>query len=391
MAGCGGSSNSSTQATTTGLTKRALISNQLAGTVIIEDAQKDQFSATALPVTGASKMVTAGGVTAVLQSGQASIAIITSSNEQVATQPALSGVASDIAITPDGKTVFAAIHNAGIVDVITSDGTVTPVAVPSPSRLVISPNGIKLLVFSDNPPVPAAVPPAAANTGVFFALDVASKTVSPVAGPNLDQPFTAVFTGSDTQAFVLNCGAECGGTAASVIVADFTTANSPGFGVPVSVSAATVGLLSGSTLFVAGTPSGSPTGTLQALNSTTLAAGPAISITDGLHTKMRATSNGRLYVGASTCTPINDAATGLVRGCLSIVNTTSNAVTFPEFSPLRSFFDVTGLQPISNRNIMYVIEGGELDIYDITQDALRPQANQLDVVGKAVDVVQIDP
>jgi hypothetical protein len=355
--------------------------------VVIVDAQKDIFSAAALSVSGASKMVTAGGATAVIQAGQPNIAIITSSNEQVAVQPTLSGPADDIAITSDGKTVFAAVHSAGVVDIVTSDGVVTPVTVPSPSRLVLSPNGTKLLVFSDNPPVPQPT----VNKGVFFVIDVASKTVASVAGPNLDQPFNAVFNGNETSAFILNCGAECGGTAASVVLADFSTPASPGFAGPALVSGATVGLVSGSTLFVAGTPPGSSTGTLQAVNTSSLGVGAPISIPNGLHTIMQLTGNGRLYIGSSLCTPVNDPSTGQVHGCLAIFNTSSNTTVIPEFSSLRSTFDVTSLQPVSNRNIMYVVEGGELDIYDITQDALRPAVNQLDVVGKAVGVVQIDP
>ncbi len=332
-------------------------------------------------------MVTAGGATAVIEAGVPNIAIITSSNEQVATQPAISGPADDIAISSDGKTVFAAVHNAGIVDIVTSDGVVTPVTVPSPIRLVLSPNNTKLLVFSDTPPIP----PPATNTGVFFVIDVASKTVSSVAGPVLDQPFNAVFNGSETSAFILNCGAECGGTSASVVLADFSTPATPGFAGPALVSGATVGLISGSTLFVAGTPPGSSTGTLQAVNISNLGVGAPIAIPNGLHTKMSLTGNGRLYIGSSTCTPVNDPSTGQTHGCLAIFNTTSNTAVIPEVPSLRSSFDVTGLQPISNRNIMYVVEGGELDIYDTTKDALLPATNQLDVVGKAVDVVQIDP
>jgi hypothetical protein len=51
-------------------------------------------------------------------------------------------------------------------------------------------------------------------------------------------------------------------------------------------------------------------------------------------------------------------------------------------------FDVTGIAPISNRNIVYVVQGGELNIYDTTTDALTP--TQIDVVGKAVDVKYVD-
>ena len=411
LAGCGGgsSSSSSTQAKTTGLKKRVLLSNQQAGSVVIVDAQNDKFSASALTIFGAGKLVTGGGFTAVLPSGQASVAIIDDSTEQIAQQPALPGAPDDIAITPDGKTVLAAVHNLGQVEVVTSDGTVTPVTVPSVSRIVLSPNGTKLLAFSDNPH-------ALTTPDAFFVIDVASKTATTIAQPasaRLDQPFTAVFNSSETQAFILNCGAQCGGGAttggigASVVAVDFSNVASPVFSPATPLPAATAGVLSGGNLFIAGTPPaplpaglssncaalgrGQACGALSIVNISGLVPSPPIAITDGLHQKMRVTSNGRVYIGASTCTPINDAATGKVGGCLSIFNSTSNAVVVPEVPSTRSGFNVTGLQPISNRNVIYVCQGGELDIYDITTDALTPAADQLDVVGKAIDVVQIDP
>ena len=46
--------------------------------------------------------------------------------------------------------------------------------------------------------------------------------------------------------------------------------------------------------------------------------------------------------------------------------------------------DVTGIEPIPGRNVVYVCEGGELRIYDTTTAALT--ANQSDIIGKAVDV-----
>jgi len=251
-----------------------------------------------------------------------------------------------------------------------------------------------MLAFSADPQTLVGVP-----QNSFYVIDTASKTATAIARPSscttappitCDQPFSAVFNGGETQALILNCGAECGGTAgsASVVSVDFSAAT-PVFGTPVPVSAATVGLLSGSNLFVAGTPAGSASGTLQVINTNTMTASAPVSITDGKHLKMQMASNNRLYIGASACTPVNDASTGLIRGCLSIVNTSSSAVVLPEFSSLRRSFDVTGIQPISNRNVVYVCEGGELDIYDTTTDKLTP--TQIDIVGQAFDVVQIDP
>jgi hypothetical protein len=104
-----------------------------------------------------------------------------------------------------------------------------------------------------------------------------------------------------------------------------------------------------------------------------------------------ALANGRLYIGATGCSVQPGSAANTIRGCLSIFNTSTSAVKFPVESSFRQNFDVTGLQPISNRNVIYVIQAGELDIFDTTTDALATNITQLDIVGTAIDVVQIDP
>ena len=50
--------------------------------------------------------------------------------------------------------------------------------------------------------------------------------------------------------------------------------------------------------------------------------------------------------------------------------------------------DVTGLQPITNRNVVYVVQKGELRIYDTTTDKLQTQ--QVDILGQAIDVELVD-
>jgi hypothetical protein len=385
LAGCGGSSSSnSSTTTTTGLKKRVLLSNAQTGLVVIMDASKDVLSSGSVSAPGASKMVTAGGFTTVIDSTLNAYSVIDNTKEQGVQQPQTLDRVVDIAISSDGKSAYAAVRNVSVVDVVnTTSGAFSVINVPSPARLAISPNGTKVLVFPDDPQALVGFP---ANS--FFVIDASSMNVTTISGGGLDQPFTAVFNGSETQAFVLNCGAECGGTTASVIKVDFSSAT-PTFSAPIPVSAATVGLVNSGTLFVAGTPAGSATGTLQSINLSSLTASAPVSITNGTHLKMAMASNNRLYIGASNCTASTDPATGQVRGCLSIFNTGSSSVTVPEVASLRTFFNVTGIQPISNRNVVYVCEGGELDIYDTTTDKLTP--TQIDIVGNAVDVVQIDP
>lgn len=396
VAGCG-SSTSSNAPKPTGLKKRALLSNTPAGTVTVMDAQKDVFSTKVLGVSSPTKMLTAGGTTIAMDSVSSLITVIDNATETVTFPSPIGDQPFDIAISPDGKNAWAAMRNFGFVQSVdTTTGVARGVLrIGNARRLVMSPKGSKLLVFPDPQ---GQIPP---NTHTFFVVDTATSAVQVVTDAvNLDQPFTAVFNGSETQAFILNCGAECGGTNSSVTFADFTNPTTTFAPVlPISVPGATVGLINGTNLYVAGTPQQPPAvagcplsrcGVLSVINTSALAAGTFIPITDGDHEKM-AFANNRVYVGANGCTVEPGTAANTVRGCLSIFNTGTSAAVFPTESAFRQNFDVTGLQPISGRSIIYVVQGAELDIFDTNTDTLAPGINQIDVVGKAFDVVQIDP
>lgn len=397
--GCG--SSSSNQNNVTGLKKRVLLSNQTAGVVIVMDARNDRFSNKVMAATGAGKMLTAGGFTAVMQPSANTVSIIDNSQEKVITSVPTDGPPFDMALSPDGKTVWIATRNPGDVQAFdTANGNLlATIPVPNAVRLSLSPQGTRLLVFVDDP---QTLP--AGQTNAFFIISTASPTSStpanPVTGTGLDQPFNGIWNANENQAFILSCGAECGGANASVVQVDFS-GSAPVFSAAVPVAGATAGLLNGTTLFVAGTPPTLPTGltcpatlgscgTLQSVNTSNLTAANPIVITDGIHLKMALTSNSRLYVGAAGCTPVS-AGTNLVKGCLSIFDTAAQTTTFPSESAFRQNFDVTGFQQISGRNVMYVIQGGELDFFDITTNAVDPNITILDVVGRAIDVIQIDP
>jgi DNA-binding beta-propeller fold protein YncE len=330
-----------------------------------------------------------------MASAASQITIIDNTQEAVTFVAPVGDQPFDLALSPDGKNAWTAQRNFGFVQSVnTSNGIANPVIrIGNARRLAMSPNGTKLLVFPDPQ---SQVPP---NTNTFFVVDTASGNVQTITdAAHLDQPFTAVFGTSETQAFVLNCGAECGGTAASVVSVDFSAAT-PGFSAPISVPGATVGLLNGTNLYVAGTaPATGPgascplsrCGALSVINTAALTVGATIPITDGDHEKM-SFANNRLYIGAAGCTVDPGTAANSVRGCLTIFNTGTSSTTFPQESSFRQNFDVTGFQPISKRNVIYIVEGGELDIFDTTTDTLAPGVTQIDVVGKAIDVVQIDP
>jgi len=298
-----------------------------------------------------------------------------------------------------------------VVQVIhTSDGSIlATVNVPSVSRLVEGPNGHKLLAFADGP----------AGNHTFFVIDTGTNTLQPPAGitdTSLNQPYTAVFDTSnsnDTAAFILTCGSECGcdgtscGTAAGVVRVDFsgaptlTPVTGPANAFTTNpVAGATVGMLSGSKLFIAGTFPTPPAGTcpanipscgsLQVIDTGSLTVTATVPITNGLHQQMAMTSSNRVYIGANNCT-VGPNVSNQVRGCLSIFNTGSSATVFPTESSFRQNFNVTGFQPISNRSVIYVMQGGELDIFDINADAPAASITPIDFLGNVIDAVQIDP
>lgn len=411
LAGCGSSNSSSSTTPVSGLKKRVLISNREAAAIVLVDAQKDVVNSRTFSVGSPTKMLTASGTTAILDSATNQISFLTNSTETITATSSLQGIPADIALSPDGLTAYAAVRNVGVVEVIrTSDGAIVgTVNVPSASRLVEGPNGHKLLAFADGP----------TGNHTFFVIDTGTNTLLPPAGitdPSLNQPYTAVFdttNTNDTAAFVLTCGSECGcdgtscGTAAGVVRVDFsgTPALTPVTG-PANafttnpVAGATVGMLNGSKLFIAGTlptplagacPANIPScGSLQVIDTGSLTVTATVPITNGLHQQMAMTTSNRVYVGASNCAP-GPNVSNQVRGCLSIFNTGTSATVFPVESSLRQDFNVTGFQPISNRSVIYVIQGGELDIFDINADAVAGSITPIDLVGNAIDAIQIDP
>jgi len=148
----------------------------------------------------------------------------------------------------------------------------------------------------------------------------------------------------------------------------------------VPVGGASVGLLNGTTLYVAGSPV--PTGktsTYDAVNiaSMTRLTANSVPISDGFHTTMALAQNNKLYIGASSCS--NTSV-----GCLSVVNVSSNTAD-PALPPRGA---ITSLMAISGRDVVYAIEGGYLHIYDTDTDTLGP--TQITFIGALYGIVQAD-
>jgi hypothetical protein len=302
-------------------------------------------------------------------------------------------------ITTDNVTAYAAVPSASIlgaasgavVQMNLTNGSVTAtIPVVGAHYIVGSPDGTHILVFSDNSDNITVI--ATALIGYSDPRTVVTGTQQ----NHFDRPVWAIFR-NNSSAYIFNCGAQCGGVAAGINT--FTVGDSaPGPTTP--VSAATYGLLDGSTLYVAGTPpntacpagTAAPTcGTLNILNASSLAVTNArpIVITDGYHNRMQMGANGQLFIGSTGCYSVNVIG-GEVRGCLSIFNTSTSQVVFPPVAG-----DATGIQPVPGQtpDVVYVCVGGVFQIYDTTTDQILFQQNgqQTDIVGQSYDVKLVDP
>ncbi len=286
---------------------------------------------------------------------------------------------------------------------ITSGGITATLSVPAAQTVVSSPDGSHLLVFSNDSDVVTVIYPLVVN--------LSTPTTATV--PGFDRPVNAVFSADGSTAYILNCGPECGSGSASASVQTLDLATLT-VGTPLPVDGATIGWLSGSTLYVAGTPTasvGNPApnnscpattnakvcGRLDLVDVGSMTVTSSAIITDGYHWRIDMSDNGQLFIGSYTCTNIgnvNNPQGGEVRGCLSIYNTTNGAVVIPPDNG-----DVTGFQSFTTRDVEYVAEGGNLRVYDTLIDSLLldnnnnpnlPETGTIVVTGYITDVKAID-
>ena len=274
---------------------------------------------------------------------------------------------------------------------LTAGGITATLSVPSARTVVASPDGTHLLVFSNDSDVVTVVYPLLVNVGTPV-----STTV-----PGFDRPTYGVFSADGSVAYILNCGPECasGTASASVQTLDMTTL---AVGSQIAVDGATIGWLSGSTLYVAGnsptnnlctgqTTAATTCGRLDLMDLGSMTVTGSVVITDGYHDRIDMSVNGQLFIGSYTCSDIGNVNNpqGEVRGCLSIYNTNNGTVVIPPDNG-----DVTGLQSFTTRNVEYVAEGGNLRVYDTNIDSLLInsyiETGTITITGKIIDVKAID-
>lgn len=393
VSSCGSGNGTSSTTPPSNVQHRAFITNTYSGNLQIVDTQNDTSPLTAETTNSAGQVVPGVPVT-ISVAGSLSFEVLSPDKNTTLTYdpttltfyflnntsetttatvglPTYTGMAL---FSPDSTTVYAPTPTVlvsgsrpGAVQVINiaNQGITTSYAIPSARYIALSPSGQFLLVFAD-------------NSDSLYLINLTASTVAPVAIPGFAAPVNAFFSSDSNTAYVLNCGPECGSSGAAS-VSEFNIPTQT-IQATVPVGGASVGLLTGTTLYVAGSPvPPGTTSTFDAVNvsNMTRITANSVPIGDGYHSTMALSTNNKLYIGANTCS-------NTVHGCLSVVNVANNTADAP-FPPNGA---ITSLLAITGRNVVYAIQGGYVNIYDTTTDTL--QGTQLSFTGALYGIVQVD-
>lgn len=395
LLGCGGYKAPSGNPAVSRIANRVFVSNETTNALDIIDASKDQLGTITDSQTGQITNTTIplnAGPTTVLETADKKtvvvylaitpgISIVDTATESQLAAVSFPGPATSVVMSSDGTRAYGATPNTacsgssvngGVTAVNLVTGKVIAcVPLANARNLVLSHDGKTLLVFRQD-----------VNSATSLDTKSFAATVIDSAGTTLDRPVSAVFVNGDATALIVSCGPECGGTTARITT--WARASNT-FGASADLTSLGAGareaLLANGNLYVAGSDPVAG-GTLLILDPGTLAPkNNPVAIADGIHDTMLFT-NGQVFIGARGCTLA-------AHGCLSIYNNGKVTFSAPNPNPNTSSNgdDVTGMEPIPNRSVVYVCEGGELRIYDTGTDAL--QAKQIDLVGDAVDVREV--
>jgi len=360
------------------------------------------------------------------------------SYNQEKTNGAISGFnghSSSVFITRNQLYVFAAnqaTHVLTVIDRTPTNGGSYALSLPGVYRVSVNPGGSAALAFVQN------------SNFVYYPRKLTSgQTISYSGGPStwptgavdcepqnapgwclfqalspddnqplaFDRPVKAVFSADGGTAYVLNCGPECGGSAASVSslpVAPLiylvgqqsgllpTHSGLASNTIPIPGGASNA-LIDSSTMYVVGQKlmsDGLFGGYMTVVNLLTKAVVPStsqvpnpVSISDGAPgalSRMLEADDSTLWIGMTQCTNGERASHNLPYGCLTMVNTTTNAVTL-----LPYIGDATGIAAVTGLHKVYTAEGGQVYIYS-TVDGSAINNQYVTVTGTAYDVAYMD-
>jgi hypothetical protein len=369
-----------------------------AGGLVIVSAQHDQLTRAAEISTGASPDLLAispnRGVLAAFDESSNIVYGVNTATEQVIGHSQLAGPTWSMVVPTSASIGYAAVPSATITGYsfqgaiqemnFATNSVTTTIAITNAQAVVSNADGSVLLVFSNDSNSVTLLTPSLATPPVDTSCVTNPQNGVCTILSGFDRPVYAIVKGNT--AYIFNCGAECGGTRASIQTLDLVTL---AIGTPLPVNGATWGLINGNLLYVAG--NGTPTGplctslpnaaktaatycgTLDIIDLTQMtdpyynSPSKEIAITDGYHHQMDMSANGQLFVGSYDCSNVGDVnnPVGEVRGCLAIYNTSNGKIVIPPDNG-----NVDGLQGFSTRDAEYVAEGGYLRVYDTTKDIL---------------------
>ena len=365
---------------------------------------------------------------AVYGSGDGSLHLVNYQTEKDnGAQKGLNGLSSSIFITRNGNYIFAANQQATVLTVVdNTNGGTYALSLPGVYRVSVNPGGSTTLVFAQNSnfgyyPRKLTANETIAYSGGSSTWPKAAVDCEPQNSPGwclfqmqspdnvdstgnsygaplvFDRPVKAVFSADGNTAYVLNCGAECGGSTSSVTALPVApmiflvgqragklptnTAMHADCAATPNTSSCTLAIPGGSsnalvastTLYVAGQqlqPDGLFTGNLTVVSlagtgSSTLSASGPISISDGAPgapSRMLLADDNTLWIGMTKCNNGERFKTGQPYGCLTMFNTASNTVTLLE--PYLG--DLTGIAGVIGLHKVYVAQGGQVYIFHTT-------------------------
>jgi hypothetical protein len=362
----------------------------------------------------------------------------------------LNSLSSSVFVTRNQSYVFAASQQSTVLTVVdNTNGGDYALNLPGVYRVSVNPGGSVALAFVQNsnyayyprkltaaeelaysggsstwPKAAVDCEPLNAPGWCLFQMqspDSVDSTGNAYGAPLVfDRPVKAIFSADGSSAYVLNCGAECGGSFSSVSLMPvspmiFLAGQHSGSlptnstlhancGTTPNVSTCTLGvpggasnaLLSTTTMYVVGQQrqtDGLFSGNLTVLDlvanaSATVTAVPPISISDGAPggpSRLMLADDNTLWIGMTKCTNGERYATGQPYGCLAMYNTLTNSVTLLE--PYLG--DLTGIAAITGLHKIYVAQGGQVYIFHTT-DGSSINNQYVTVTGTASDVAFMD-
>jgi hypothetical protein len=388
---------------------------------------------------------------AVYGSGDGSLHVVNYQKEiDSGAQKGLAGLSSSVFITRNGGYIVAANQQATVLTVVdNTNGASYALGLPGVYRVSVNPGGSAAVAFVQNSNYGYYVRKLTANETLSYSggsstWPRAAMDCEPQNAPGwclfqmqspdnmdstgngygapliFDRPVKAVFSSDGSTAYVLNCGAECGGSTSSItavpvspmiFLADQHSGNLPtnaalhaNCATTPNASSCTLAipggssnaLLSTTTMYVVGQQpqsdglfSGNLTLVNLAANSTgTMSAGSPISISDGApgaRSRMQMADDNTLWIGMTKCNNGERFKLGQPYGCLTMFNTSNNTVTMLE--PYLG--DLDGIAAVVGLHKVYVAQGGQVYIYHTT-DGSSINNQYVTVTGTASDVAFMD-